>query len=521
MNIKKLTALITAAALSAAALSGCGKGEKTASGDTTIKWWTPNWAPNYLTSYNDLECFKKAGEKVGVKIDFINVTTQDAPEQFNLLAASGNLPDVIGYNLAWVGGATKAIKDGVVIDLKDYITKDKMPNLTKLLEKNETYRKLIKNYDGSVSTFPEFKENTYTNAFFGPTIRKDWLDKLGLETPETIEDWYNVLKAFKTGDPNGNGKADEIPFAADKEIFFSYLASTYGVTFDFCKNEKGEVVYGPIQPEFKEFLTEMNKWYKEGLIDPEFASLTRTNVDARITNSTSGAYVGYIGSQLGNYLSALDGTDAKLIGVQWPSKEEGGKHYGGMRELIDMAGSAGTAITTANKKIDKTIELIDYCYSKEGSDLFNWGIEGKTYSKENGEYKFLDSVINNPEKKDPVGVLAKYCLPIYSSGARVMSSDAYMQVGMGRDEQRAAADEWSSCDTSLFLPTLPFTTDEQDTISDVMGDAKTYYTDMFVKFVMGVEPISNFDKFAANIEKMGIDKVLKCYKAAYERYEKE
>ena len=92
---------------------------------------------------------------------------------------------------------------------------------------------------------------------------------------------------------------------------------------------------------------------------------------------------------------------------------------------------------------------------------------------------------------------------------------------MGRDEQRAAADEWSSCDASLFLPTLPFTTDEQDTISDVMGDAKTYYTDMFVKFVMGVEPISNFDKFAANIEKMGIDKVLKCYKAAYERYEKE
>lgn len=521
MTKKSIFTLAITAALCAGCLAGCGK-DKTTSGDAvTLKWWTPNWAPNYLTTYNDLECFKEAGKKVGVSIDFINVTTQDAPEQFNLLAASGTLPDVIGYNLAWVGGATKAIQDGVVIDLKDYITEEKMPNLSKLLKENETYRKLIKNYDGSVSTFPEFKENTEVNAFFGPTVRKDWLDKLGLSEPETINDWYNMLTAFKTKDPNGNGEADEIPFAADKEVFFGYLASTYGVTADFCKNEKGELVYGPIQPEFKEFVTEMNKWYREGLIDPEFASLTRTNVDARMTNGTSGAYVGYIGSQMGNYLSALDGTGAKLVGVNWPAKEAGGKHFGGMRELIDMSGSAGTAITTSNKNVDKTIELIDYCYSKEGSDLFNWGIEGVTYTKDNGEYKFLDSFTNSAEGKDPVGLLAKYCLPIYSTGARVMSSDAYMQVGMARDEQREAAKVWGNCDTSLFLPTLPFTSDEQDIISDVMGDVKTYYGDMVVKFVMGVEPLEKFDSYVESINKMGIDKVLKCYKDAYDRYEKE
>lgn len=135
--------------------------------------------------------------------------------------------------------------------------------------------------------------------------------------------------------------------------------------------------------------------------------------------------------------------------------------------------------------------------------------------------KIKDSITNNPENKDPVGLLAKYCLPIYSTGARVMSSEAYMQVGMASDEQRDAAKQWNDCDTSLFLPTLPFTNDEQDIISDTMGDIQTYYKDMFVKFVMGVEPLSNFDSYTANLNKMGIDKVLKCYQDAYTRYEKE
>lgn len=521
MTKKKIFTMAIAAALCAGCLAGCGK-QKATSGDTvTLKWWTPNWAPNYLTSYNDLECFKEAGKKVGVNIDFTNVSTADMTEQFNLLVASGTLPDVIGYSFAAAYGSTKAIQNGIVLDLKDYITEEKMPNLSKLLKENEVYRKLIKNYDGSITTFPEFKENTEVNAFFGPTVRKDWLDKLGLSEPETIGDWHDMLTAFKTKDPNGNGEADEIPLADDKDLYFAYLSSAYGVTTDFCKNEKGEIVYGPIQSEFKDFIIEMNKWYKEGLIDPEFASLTRTNVDARITNSTSGAYVGYIGSQMGNYLSALDGTDAKLVGVNWPAKDAGGKHYGAMRELIDMAGNPGTAITTANKNVDKTIEFIDYCYSREGSDLFSWGIEGDTYTKENGEYKFTDKIVNDPESKDPVGLLAKYCLPIYSAGPRVMSSEAYMQVGMARDEQREAAKVWGSCDTSLFLPVLSFTADEQDTISDVMADVRTYYTDMFVKFVMGVEPIDKFDSYVESVNKMGIEKVVKCYKDAYERYEKE
>lgn len=524
MKIKKNKTILStiAALLCITSITGCNKQETTNSDQLELKWWAVNYAQAYIPSYNDVQAYKEIGKKVGVNINFVNVNVESAAEQFNLLAASGDLPDIVDYNFAnYSGGSAKAIEDNLIIDLTPYINAEKTPNLWQRIEENDMYRRALKNYNNTISVFPSLRDDDSINVSYGPTFRQDWLDELGLSVPQTIGDWYNVLTAFKTQDPNKNGIADEIPLAADKDVFFGYLAAAYGVTFKFCKNTDGEIVYGPIQPEFKAYLEEMNKWYREGLIDSEFASLSRTNIDSKVTNDISGAFVGYIGSQLGNYMNARgkDGSGFKLVGAPWPSLDNNSAQYTPSHEILDLATSgSGCAITTTNKNVDKTVELLDYCYSQEGYDLLNWGIEGTTYTKENGTYKYTDFILNNDEGKDPVAALAPYCLPIYGSGAKIMSADAYDAVGRAIDEQREASKVWADCDKSLCMPVLTYTTDESEIISDTMGDIDTYFNEMFVKFVMGVEPLSNFDSYVEQLEKMGVDKVVKVYRDAYERY---
>ena len=114
-------------------------------------------------------------------------------------------------------------------------------------------------------------------VFQGPIVRKDFLDKVGLPVPVTIDDWYTTLKAFKEKDPNGNGKADDIPLTlflyttGQFDIFkgASAFIGAWNTTYNFYQ-ENGTVKYGPLDSQFKDFLATMAKWYKEGLIDPDF-----------------------------------------------------------------------------------------------------------------------------------------------------------------------------------------------------------------------------------------------------------
>ena len=119
--------------------------------------------------------------------------------------------------------------------------------------------------DGTLYMFPMIRVRTGTEEWFrllGPIYRKDWLDKLNLEAPTTIDEMYTVLKAFKEQDPNGNGQADEIPFTSQKAggeaAYLSAFAPAFGIVNGFY-NDNGTVKYGPLEPAYKDYVETMNK----------------------------------------------------------------------------------------------------------------------------------------------------------------------------------------------------------------------------------------------------------------------
>ena len=133
-----------------------------------------------------------------------NVT--DWQQALGMLVAADKEPDIIhlytqtAINQYTINGTLRPL-DGLI---EEYA-----PNIKRFFEENPDLREVTQWKDGNIYFLPCYTDGEFSNGWF---IRKDWLDKLGLKEPETVEEYYQVLKAFKTQDPNGNGIADEIPY---------------------------------------------------------------------------------------------------------------------------------------------------------------------------------------------------------------------------------------------------------------------------------------------------------------------
>ncbi len=193
---------------------------------------------------------------------------------------------------------------------------------------------MITTDEGNIYVMPFLLGDEMLSSVNGPALRKDWLDKLGLKVPTTIAEWETVLTAFRDKDPNGNGKKDEIPYLAtikpENETDLNHMfVGAYGITADFYQ-DGGKVQYGPIQPQFKEYITQMARWYKEGLLDKDYATTDGKLKDAKVTNNQLGAFSAYAGSGIGRYTSLMQPTDAKVqfISTTYPVVKAGDKALG-------------------------------------------------------------------------------------------------------------------------------------------------------------------------------------------------
>ncbi len=281
---------------------------------STFTYWTVlnQNAGATLKSYNEMLCYQEYEKKTGVHIDFQHISDMGAQntEQFNLLVASGQYPDFIEWDnwLTIAGGPGKYLKDNVIIKLNDLVEKN-APNLKKILDANPDWRKEVVTDDGTLYCFPFLRGDVALKVFQGPIIRKDWLDKVGLSTPTTVDEWHEMLVAFKKKDPNGKG--DEVPFTSSlysvplNAFLLSHaFVGAWGIAMEWYQ-ENGVVKFGMVQPEFKEFLKVMAQWYKEGLYDVDFPTMDTKLEDAKVTGNQLGSFIQNTGGGIGKYMGLM------------------------------------------------------------------------------------------------------------------------------------------------------------------------------------------------------------------------
>ncbi|GMK37458.1 hypothetical protein PCCS19_05120 [Paenibacillus sp. CCS19] len=362
---------------------------------TKLSYWVELFpdAAAIMKSYGEVTAWKEIEAKTGVQIEFQHPAQGQLGEQFNLMVASNKLPDVVDYGWnSYPGGAQKAIRDKKIVPLNDYL--DDAPNLKALFDAHPEWRKMASTDDGNIIGFPFIREDVTQQVFLGPAIRKDWLDKLQLSSPTTIDEWHTVLKAFKEQDPNGNGKADEIPINIPAgELAF---AGAFGTPNDYYQ-DNNTVKYGPIEPGFKNYLTTMNQWYEEGLLDKDFATTDGKMKDAKMTGNQVGATVLFLNGGIGKYMDLMAQTqpEFKIVGTTYPTLNAGEKPVFGY--IDNPVTGIFTAITGSNKNVAGTVKFLDYLYSDEGKLTMNFGKEGETYTLVDGQPKYTDAVLKNPD----------------------------------------------------------------------------------------------------------------------------
>ncbi|WP_336772519.1 ABC transporter substrate-binding protein [Paenibacillus sp. MMO-58] len=488
-----------------------------------LSYWVANHAAAaaQMKTYAEMGMYKEREKESGVKVEFQHppLDPAQAKEQFNLMIVSSKLPDVIEYNWNdYLGGPEKAIQDNKIIKLNELIDQY-APNLKKLLNEHPDWKKQITTDNGSIYAFPFLRGDDKVRVFFGPAIRQDWLDKLGLGKPETIDDWYNVLKAFKEKDPNGNGQADEIPLYLDKDLLNvdAPFLGAWGINNSFYQ-DNGTVKYGPIQPEFKSFLETMNKWYKEGLLDKDFAAPNAKLLDNKMTTNLLGATATYNGGGIGKYAGLMKDKDPnfKLVAAPYPVLNAGDTPIWGQKDFA--FNGIGAAITTSDKNPIETVKWLDYAYGEQGELLFNYGIEGESYTMENGRAVLKQDLLTPSNGISSQQAIAKYNRATWS--APFVLSDNFQLQYLALPQQKDALEIWSKPTVERKMPLVTPTQDESSKFASIMTDINTYKDEMLLKFIMGVEPIDQFDNYVKKIKSMGIDDAVQIQQAALERFSK-
>ncbi len=461
----------------------------------------------------DTELYKELKKRTGVRLEFIHPPVGQEEENFQMLIASAESIDIYG-DFHYYGGTRKAITDGVILPLNAYV-EEYAPNLSAILKENPEWGEAIKTDDGLYETFPFLREEPFLCVYAGPMVRKDWLDDLGLEVPRTVAEWENVLLRFK------EEKGAEYPFSADKETFRLYevLAGAYGTANGMFLDDEGRVKFGPVQPEYKQYLETLHRWYTMGLLDRGFVNNDNAAVKVKILKGEVGMTVGTAGKDMGGYISAAKETNAgfNIVPIPYPVLNPGEKAILGQRT---PQVEANCFISSHCKKPEIAVKFLDYGYSPEGHMLYNFGIEGVSYTMQDGNPVYTEEIINNPDGLAFDESLVRFARANYH-GPFVQDA-RYIDQFYALQQQKEAVEIWSDTEAQEHILQIDkMTTGENERYTEIFLHIQNYCDEMFYKFVMGQESLERFDDYVDKVYALGCEEAVQIQQEAVDRYRKK
>ena len=315
-------------------------------------------------------------KRTGIDWQPILVGPADSNAKLNAMIVSNDLPDLFSFDLV---NGQKYAQNGLLTKLDDLLAqygKDIMDN-------RGDYMHTGLNGNGTIWGVPG---SPYYQVALA--VRTDWLKNLNMELPTTLDDFYNVLKAFTNDDPDKDGKKDTIGMAACilYDNMWVPVFGAYGIPYKTPIMVNGTVTSYMMHPNYMEAVKFFRKLYQEGLMEPDFSTIPNMDCLNKLWNGTYGSIcfspVGTTNNWLGRYTEDPKPTFGYTV-VKGPD----GK--GGVPE-VRPAGYYGIASTCKNP--DAAMKLANYLGTSEGDELLYFGIEGKHYKwidKQAGTYEYI------------------------------------------------------------------------------------------------------------------------------------
>lgn len=236
-------------------------------------------------------------------VDVFEANDSQYDTNVSMVISMGSLPDIMVVSSQ--DEVEQLVEAGLIEDLTESYNNCISDRIRKMYESYGDSLKDMVTYDGKIMALPE------TNITDGPNLvwlRKDWMDKLGLSEPHTIDDVVNIVKHFISEDPGNNGvdasgKPNTVGLAVDtdvtgecgysSEFLLDIIFACFGAyPKQWIMNDDGEIVYGSVTDEAKEALSYINSLYNQGVIDNDFLLRTSTNICELIENGLCGSFFG-------------------------------------------------------------------------------------------------------------------------------------------------------------------------------------------------------------------------------------
>ena len=560
MKQKQIIALVSATALAATALAGCGKtseestqttavseAEGTAKEDLPLSKYpetvtvhlggalNPNAKMPDGMSYDDNSYTRFLKDDLNIEVVYDWVTSSsDYDEKMNLCIGSGTIPELMNVNVTQYRAL---LKYDMIQPLDQYFDDYASDILKGYVESGgEELKKCISNDKGEMMAIPA--PSMMVGEMNEMWIRQDWLDNLGLEVPRTWDEMAAVAEAFVTQDPDGNGEADTIGILGpgNSNHINDIGDNQFGLDPLFCsfqsypqywlQDEDGTVKYGSIQPETRVALEKIQKLYTDKLIDPEM--LVRSNCQEAVLS-------GKVGIFFGPWWSGYTVSDATLEGeADWRAYftplSEDGNYYTHMPDPT----SKYVVVSKSCKNPEAAIKIINYLITYEK----DWTADGTGAKLDSPS---LYPLWNGYDNADEIEVSCE-TLEKYLAGEITMDDVDFSQHKLLKDDMEAVTelkkepyddfslDKWNLDSdlaksnlprlVSLLVGAAPYVHDkyvpvynayngQTETMETKWANLKKMEEETFAKIIMGKADISEFDTFVENWKNQGGDQILK------------
>lgn len=534
MKTKRLTACLLAAVLAGTSLAGCGgKTDSTDSGEkievhesgypivdekATLKAVAVIDDGDFASADGVLH--QEMEEQTNVHIEFEDVTSSAWQEKKGLRMSSKDMPDVlIGTNLFNDKDILDYSSQGIIIPI-DELAEKYAPNFMHLLESDPELRKQITAEDGHIYGLPNYDKGFTPTTNTVMYINSDWLKKLNLEVPTNYDEFYEVLKAFKTQDPNGNGKADEIPMSFVKEEYASPWFYSFGAldnTNSYSKHlsvKDGKVVFAANQPEYKEAVKYFNKLFSEGLIDQEAFTQDNSMFNAKL-KAYPERQVGVFAAWRSNAWKNAAQTEDDYIAVPPLASPDGMRCWPEMDRGVTKR--ASFVITSSCKNPELALRWADTFYSEEYSIQTNLKVKLGTHVVKNdaGKYEILRPYNNDDPNEPKIKNGSLFWAMTPEIVDKFEAPPAHMKEKFELD--KIYNDFYPPQDT--HYPNVFFTNEEATKLADFSVDINSYVEGKYASWMVNGGIDEEWDAYIQKLNDMKLDEMLEIYQGAYDRYE--
>jgi putative aldouronate transport system substrate-binding protein len=454
-------------------------------------WAGGGWADNNHPTIQYIN------EKFNVDLQMQWIPNANFYEKLNVIAASGQYPDVIRIDspAVFMQWAEQDALLNISADLSDY------PTLQGVAPPEEWQ---LLNPEGRIFGIPLY--NTAQNTMY---VRGDWMKNLGIELPGedefTIEKFYEIAKAFAEQDPDRNGQRDTYGFSAlgnSSNLGIPEVMAAFGIANGW-KEQNGELI--PMQTqaeEWKQLLSFMNTAYNEGVLDKDF--ITNTNFNEKFAQGKVGyAHMHYQFSQNTNKQLQSFIPGAEFVELSPPIGKDGARG-----NVTPTSGMIKIVLTkNADEKRERILQLFDWWMSPEGEDIIKNGIEGAHYEKKaDNSYEMTEALKAEGEGRQ--SLLWNWVLRSNSNRFNIYKwSEPDWASGMEKSIANAkkypylnAADE--------FIVSSPAYTEKGSALSQK-------FQNTVIEIIAGKKPVDAIDEAIQEWRKGGGDQIIEEVNAAY------